>query len=127
MTKSTDWPFNCMEILNLHCVVTKSFGYEISCICQYYWGKNKNVITFYSFFFCMFDHCTIDTEVHVCLFDIMMRLNIDIWTLLLQYCKYSSNSTMLMLKPIMGNTFCKGIGCFIYYILGILSAFCKDI
>ena len=31
MTKSTDWPFNCMEILNLHCMVMKSFGYEISC------------------------------------------------------------------------------------------------
>ena len=31
MTKSTDWPFNCMEILNLLCAVTKPFGYGISC------------------------------------------------------------------------------------------------
>ena len=31
MKKFTEWPFNCMEMLDLHCLVTKSLGYEISC------------------------------------------------------------------------------------------------
>ena len=29
MKTFADWPFDCMKILNLHCVVTKSLGYEI--------------------------------------------------------------------------------------------------
>ena len=30
MKKITDWPFNCMEILNLPHLGTKYLGYEIS-------------------------------------------------------------------------------------------------
>ena len=46
VARSTDWPFNCMEILSLHCVVTRSLGYEISCTDQEYETHGCHVTLF---------------------------------------------------------------------------------